>query len=93
MTGDFMIFGIVASVLVKSIVNVAKELGLTGKWPLVLAIGVGILLAAGLQVATLFPAFAVWYKVVITGLVSGLTAAEFYQVERANNVRQIGRSG
>ena len=92
MTSDFMVFGIAASVLVKAIVNMVKELGLGGKWPLVLAIGVGIALAAGMQLASTYPAFAIWFKVVMTGLVSGLTAAEIYQAQKAAQVKQIGRS-
>lgn len=87
MSTEFVVFGVAASILVKAIVNLAKELGLGGKWPLVLAIVVGIVLAAGMQLSEMYPAFALWFRVVVTGSIAGLTASELYQAEKARDAK------
>lgn len=80
---DFAVFGLSAVVVVKLVVNVLKLLGLSTKWAMPAALVSGILLAVANQLASEFPAFLVWYRVVFAGLIAGLGAAELYDVTRA----------
>ena len=45
--------------------------------PLV-AMGLGVLFATGIHLATIFPAFGAWYEIVVAGLVAGLSAVGLY---------------
>ena len=80
---DFAIFGISAVLLVKLMVNIIKQYGLSTKLALPAAVVLGVLLSILNQVAILFPEFAFWYKTIWTGVVVGLVAAEVYDVGKS----------
>ena len=87
---DFMIigFGITAILGTKRLVNIDKLLGLTTKYALLAAIVLGVLLSVLNQLATMFPAFKVWYTVVMTGLAVGLAGAEVYDNRKAMGLEE-----
>jgi len=71
--------------LVVGLVEVAKILfkledvdGKTHKAVPLIAIGLGILLAAGIQLSNMFPSFGEWYTMVVAGIVVGLAAIGLY---------------
>lgn len=83
---ELVLFGVPAAVLIIVLVDLAKGYGLDSRWAPLAAIGLGILFAALGQLATQYPGFALWYEIVIVGLVTGLTAAGLYSGQKA--VRQ-----
>ena len=43
-----------------------------------IAIGLGVLFAAGIQLSTMFPSFGEWYVMIVAGIVVGLAAVGAY---------------
>jgi len=43
-----------------------------------IAIGLGVLFAGGIQLAEMFPGFGEWYTMVVAGIVVGLAASGLY---------------
>jgi len=79
---EFAVYGLSGVLVIKYMVDAAKVMGLPTKFALPLAIVLGIILSAGVQVAQMYPAFALWFKVVMLGLFAALGAAEVYDVGR-----------
>lgn len=78
---DFLVFGIPGAMAVALIVEAAKRLWpvlAEPKWAILTAIGLGLLLSAGVQVAGQSPLFATWFEVVIGGLFAALAAMGIY---------------
>jgi len=71
--------------LIMALVQVAKILfkledvdGKTHRAVPLIAIGLGVILAAGIQLSTMFPSFGEWYQVIVAGIVAGLAAIGLY---------------
>jgi hypothetical protein len=84
---EFAVYGLSGLLAVKYLVNAAKAMGMSTKFALPLAIAIGILLSAGIQVAQMYPAFALWFRVVMIGLFAALGAAEVYDIGARANIR------
>jgi shikimate kinase len=80
---DFAVFGVPAAVLIVVLVEFAKKYGLDSRWAPVAALIFGQLLAVLNQLSGVVPGFEAWYKVVIAGLLAGLTACGMYSGQKA----------
>ena len=76
---EFAVFGLPAAALVVLIVQFIKsQMTLEGRWPILAAVIVGILLAVANRVAQIVPGFAVWYEILLAGFLAGLAACGIY---------------
>lgn len=80
---DFAVFGIPAAVVIVVLVQVFKQYGLQSKWAVLVAMGLGIGLSVCIYLASISVQFAVWFKVVMAGLMTGLAAAGLYGGQKA----------
>ena len=78
---EFAVFGIPAAVFVVAIVQLLKsQFGIEGKWAILAAVVIGIVLSVANYAAKIVPGFAAWYEVVLAGLMAGLAACGIYDV-------------
>lgn len=78
---DFLVFGIPGAMAVVLLVEAAKRIWpVLGepRWAILTALGLGLVLSAGVQVAGQSPLFATWFEVVIGGLFAALAAMGIY---------------
>lgn len=76
---EFAVFGIPAAVLIVAIVQLLKsQLNIEGKWAILAAVVIGIVLSVANYAAKVVPGFAAWYEVVVAGLMAGLVACGIY---------------
>lgn len=81
---ELLIGGVPLVALIVALVELAKQtMGLDSQYAPVTAVGLGILLAVGIQVSTLFPEFGTWFQVVVLGMVAGLLACGIYSGTKA----------
>ena len=80
---DFAVFGIPAAVIIVVLVQVFKQYGLQSKWAVLVAMALGIGLSVCIYLASISVQFAVWFKVVMAGLMTGLAAAGLYGGQKA----------
>lgn len=80
---DFAVFGIPAAVIIVVLVQVFKQYGLQSKWAVLVAMGLGIAFSAAVYLASISVEFAIWFKVVMAGLMTGLAAAGLYGGQKA----------
>ena len=71
---NLLIFGIPGAAIILVLIEIAKQYGLNSKWAPLLAIGLGVVLAVLMQLAEINPQLALWLKVAISGLLTGLSA-------------------
>ena len=70
--------------LIIALVELAKQtLGLDTRYAPALAVGLGILLAVGVQLSNLYPVFGSWLQIVALGTVAGLLACGIYSGTKA----------
>lgn len=67
-------------VMVLGLVELCKKLGLEGNKLLLVAMGIGIGLGALGEVVVQFPEVLPWVKIVVYGVLTGLTASGLYDV-------------
>lgn len=81
---ELLIGGVPLVALIIALVELAKQtVGLDSQYAPVTAVMLGILMAIGIQVSTLFPEFGTWYQVVVLGMVAGLLACGIYSGTKA----------
>ena len=81
---ELLIGGVPLVALIVALVELAKQtLGMESRFAPVLAVGLGMLLAVGIQVSQLFPVFGTWFQVVVLGMVAGLLACGIYSGTKA----------
>ena len=84
MVPELLIGGVPLVALIVALVELARQtLGLESKYAPVVAVVLGMVLAAGVQVSQLFPAFGTWFEVVVLGMVAGLLACGIYSGTKA----------
>ena len=91
MTDELLFFGVLASVWVKTIVDLSKKVGVKDNWSILVALITGIVLAVLGQLAAMFPQFAVWLKVIVGGFTAALVAMNLYDV--THSLDKIAKSG
>ena len=79
---DFAVLGIPAAVIIVVLVQVFKQYGLQPKWKVLLAMGLGVGLSVCIYLASISVEFAIWFKVVMAGLMTGLAAIGFYSGQK-----------
>ncbi len=70
--------GVLAIPLIIGLVEAAKRLGMDTVWATPLAIGCGLALALGYEVARQAPGSEVWLNATLWGLALGLSASGLY---------------
>ena len=82
---ELMIGAVPVLLLVMVLVQVIKVVfsledadGKTHRAVPLIAIGLGVLFAIGIQLSTVVPGFAAWYEMIIAGIVVGLAAIGMY---------------
>ena len=81
---ELLIGGVPLVALIVALVELAKQtMGLDSHYAPVTAVGLGILLALGIQVSQIFPEFGTWFQVVVLGMVAGLLACGIYSGTKA----------
>ena len=80
---NLVVNGINLMVIVFGLVEFAKKLGLEGKALTALSMVLGILAGAAYQWMQMNPEAAPWLKVIVFGLVVGLTASGIYDFANA----------
>jgi len=81
---ELLIGGVPLVALIVALVELAKQtMGLDSQYAPVTAVVLGILIAIGIQVSTLFPEFGTWFQVVVLGMVAGLLACGIYSGTKA----------
>lgn len=76
---EFAVFGVAAPVVIMALVELIKRLfGIDGKWAILAAVVVGLVLSTANHLAGIVPAFGEWYQVVIAGMFMGLAACGVY---------------
>ena len=80
---DFAVFGIPAAVIIVVLIEVLKRYGLESKWAVLVAMGLGVVLSVCIHLASISAAFAIWFKVIMAGLMTGLAAAGLYGGQKA----------
>ncbi len=70
--------GVVVVSLIIGIVRLFRGLGLETRWAPLAAVGIGVLIMAGNQVAQVVPGFGDWYNVLLWGIAAGLMAVGLY---------------
>ena len=77
---DFEVYGIAAAVALFAIVEGIKKAfpGLQDRNAWLVTIGVGLVLAVGVELATQFAAWDRWYRVVLSGVFAALAASGLY---------------
>ena len=68
--------------MIAGIVEFFKNFGVTGKWSLLLSLGLGIVLAAVFQLQAMFPAVAPWSTLVLYSVLFGMTASGYYDLAK-----------
>ncbi len=75
----FAVFGVAATIVIVALVELLKRVfGIEGKWAILAAVLIGIVLSLANQVAQIVPWFAVWYQAVLVGVFGGLAACGMY---------------
>ena len=81
---ELLIGGVPLVALIVALVELAKQtMGLDSQYAPLTAVALGIMLAVGIQVSTLFPEFGTWFQVVVLGMVAGLLACGIYSGTKA----------
>jgi len=81
---ELLIGGVPLVALIVALVELAKQtLGMESRYAPALAVGLGMLLAVGVQVSQLFPVFGTWFQVLVLGMVAGLLACGIYSGTKA----------
>lgn len=85
---DFVVAGVPAGIVVVAIVEAVKRLAkIEGDVAIAIAVGVGVLVAVAAQLATLWPAFGVWWQTVVAGALLGLAACGLFDAGQAIKAR------
>ena len=77
------IAGVAVVPLIVGLVEVAKGLGLSGRWAPLLALGLGLAVGLGAHAALGVPGGAAWTQATLSGLAFGLAASGLYSGARA----------
>ena len=80
---DFAVYGIPAAAIIVVLLQVCKHYGLASRWAVLVAIGLGVAFSVAVYLASISVEFAVWFKVAMAGLMTGLAAAGFYSGQKA----------
>jgi len=75
MTGDVVVFGVSAIVLVAGLVQFAKKLGIKDKGSLILAMILGPAIMLGNEAVKQFPIASPWVQALVVGIMVSLTAS------------------
>jgi hypothetical protein len=70
--------GVLAIPLIIGLVEAAKKLGMDSVWATPMAMGFGLALSLGAEVAKQAPGSAVWLNAMLWGLALGLSASGLY---------------
>ena len=80
--GDLQLYGVGGAGLIVALVELLKRgPGLPTRWAGVVAVVIGVVLAALLKLDS--PAVGTWLQVLLTGVLSGLSAAGLYSGTKA----------
>lgn len=66
--------------MIVSLVEFLKRMGLQGNWSMIASLLLGVGLGVLFQLAEIYPAMAMPYRIAIYGLVMGLSACGLYDV-------------
>jgi len=80
---DFAVIGVPAAAIIVAVIQLAKRYGLNSRWAALVSVGLGVILSVAVYLAGINPQFAVWLKVVMTGLLTGFGAAGIYSSQKA----------
>lgn len=64
--------------VIKIVFKLEDENGETHRAVPLIAIGLGVLFAIGIQLSSVIPGFAAWYEMIVAGIVVGLAAIGLY---------------
>jgi hypothetical protein len=81
--GDIIIAGVPASLVIVSLVQVAKTLGMPRRFAPLLSIALGVVLVLCVQVARQWPFLRAWWEALGAGIMLGLAACGFYSGGKA----------
>jgi hypothetical protein len=81
--GDVLIAGIPASLVIVSLVQAAKTLGMQRKFSPLLSIALGIALMMSVQVVQVLPWLRAWWEAMGAGVMLGLSACGLYSGGKA----------
>jgi hypothetical protein len=76
--GELIIAGVPASIVIVSLVQIAKGCGMPRRYAPLLAIVLGIAVTVAIQVAVALPWLRVWWEALGAGLMLGLSACGLY---------------
>lgn len=66
--------------MIAGLVEFAKKLGINGNWSLGLSMALGVMLGLLMQLAEMYPEISPWVRLVVYGILFGLTASGLYDI-------------
>lgn len=81
--GDIIIAGVPASLVIVSLVQAAKTIGMHRKFAPLLSITLGIVIMLSMQVVRALPWLRAWWEAIGAGIMLGLTACGLYSGGKA----------
>jgi hypothetical protein len=90
---DIIIAGVPASLVIVSLVQVAKYLGMNRKFAPLLSVALGIAVMVSVQVVRAVPWLQAWWEAIGAGLMLGLSACGLYSGGKAMLVSKLAGSG
>lgn len=89
---DFLVASVPASLVIVAIVEALKRLfKIEGDRAIVLAVGVGVVVAVAAQTARMVPTFALWWETVVAGVLLGLAACGLFDAGKAVREKYLPR--
>jgi hypothetical protein len=80
---NLIVSGVPLLVIVFGLVEFAKKLGAQGNTLTVVSAVIGLVLGVAFKLSEMYPAFALWFQVVVFGLAIGLAACGLYDFMNA----------
>lgn len=88
--GGLVIAGVPAAIVIVMLVEVLKRAGLDRRFAPLAAILLGILTTVAVHLAIQWPALRIWWEVIGSGLLLGLTSSGLYSGGKAMIVKRGG---